>query len=94
MYLDRLSGKSVRAIAEEFGCNSAEAQAIIAAQCTAAALMLRIQERRAAYLGTETPLRVDTVQVRAEAAPQPSGTDRILEALNRLAGKPETGELH
>ena len=30
------------------------------------------------------------VQVRAEAAPQPSGTDRVLAALNQLAGKPET----
>jgi hypothetical protein len=66
----------------------------MAGDAQAAALVLRIQERRSALLGTDTPLRIDAVQVRAEAAPQPSGVDRIMEALGRLADKPEPGELH
>ena len=59
----------------------------------AAALVLKIQERRSSLLGTDSPLKVDAVQVRAEAQPRPSATDRILEALEQFA-KPVTGDLH
>jgi hypothetical protein len=103
MFLDRVAGKSVRSIAEEFGISPAEAQAIISSQCTpvdvqlklhtvelelaridalsavyypfaqkgnlaACATWIRLQERRAAYLGTETPLKIETTMARAEAA--------------------------
>jgi hypothetical protein len=126
IYLDRLAGKSIRVIAEEFGISTTEAQAIISAQCTvdtqlklhtvelelarlddlsatfypralkgdtaAAALLLRIQERRSALRGTDTPLRIDAVQVRAEAVPQSSSIDCIMAALQRVAGKPEPND--
>jgi hypothetical protein len=128
MYLDRLAGKSVRAIAEAFGISATEAQAIIASQCTpvdtqlklhtvelelarldelasvfhpkaiagdisAAALVLKIQERRSCLLGTDTPLKIDAVQVRAAALPQqPSSVDRIMAAIQRIAGKPELND--
>jgi hypothetical protein len=128
MYLDRLSGKSVRAIAEAFGISPTEAQAIISSQCTpvtlelrlhtielelsrldelantfhpkalqgdvqAAALALKIQERRAALLGVDSPLRIDSAQARAAAVPQqPSSVDRIMVAIRRIAGKPEPND--
>jgi hypothetical protein len=129
MYLERVSGQSIKDIAHMFGRSPEAVQAIIDMQCPlvttdlkirtiglelsrldelhatfhpkakagddrAAAIVLRIQERRAQMLGIDSPMRIDAVQVRAEAVPQPSGVDRIMEALNRLAGKPETGELH
>ena len=128
MFLDRVRGKSVRAIAEEFGISPTECQAIISSQCqhvdmqlklhtvelelaridalsavyyplaqagnqAACATWIRLQERRAAYLGTETPLRIESTMARAEAAPRSSGVDRIMEALNRIA-KPATSELN
>jgi hypothetical protein len=128
MYLDRLAGKSVRAIAEAFGISPTEAQAVISSQCApvttqlklhtvelelarldelasvwhpkalagcaqAAALVLKIQERRSCLLGTDTPLKIDAVQVRAAAMPQqPSSVDRIMEAIRRIAGKPELND--
>jgi hypothetical protein len=42
MYLDRLAGKSVRSIAEEFGISPTEAQAIISAQCTPVDTQLKL----------------------------------------------------
>ena len=42
MYLDRLAGKSIRVIAEEFGISTTEAQAIISAQCTPVDTQLKL----------------------------------------------------
>ena len=50
-----------------------------------AAILLRLSEARRQLLGLDSPLKVDAVQVRAEAAPTASSVDRIRAALDRLA---------
>jgi hypothetical protein len=57
-----------------------------------AAVLLRVQERRAMLLGTDSPLKVDAVQVHAEAAPHQSSIDRIMAAMQRLAAQPNGGQ--
>jgi len=50
-----------------------------------AAILLRLSEARRQLLGLDSPLKVDAVQVRAEAAPTASSVGRIRAALDRLA---------
>jgi hypothetical protein len=50
-----------------------------------AAILLRLSEARRQLLGLDSPLKVDAVQVRAEAAATASSVDRIHAALDRLA---------
>jgi hypothetical protein len=58
----------------------------------AAAITLKILERRAAMLGHDA-VRQDPVQLIASAQPQQSSTDRIRAALDRIAGKsPANGD--
>jgi hypothetical protein len=60
----------------------------------AAALILKIQERRAALLGLDTPAQVRVDLAVAGAGPQQSSTAELLEALDRIAGeKPASGTL-
>jgi hypothetical protein len=57
----------------------------------AAAICLKIAERRSCYLGLDSPMRIDPVQLAAEAQPQPTSTERIMAALNRLRYDPLYG---
>jgi hypothetical protein len=58
------------------------------AGCTAsAAIVLRVSDARRQLLGINSPLAVDVVQVRAETGPAKSSTDRIFEAIERIAGQ-------
>jgi hypothetical protein len=53
----------------------------------AIAMCLKIAELRADFLGTRAPaaLRIDPVQLMEQAQPQKTSTDRIREALDRIA---------
>ena len=118
----RLSGKSVRRIAQEFHTDVPQVEAIIERMCPtidtqmravalaldlerldelqetfysdavkgdvqAAAILLKIAERRSAYLGIDAPVRVDPVQLLAAAKPRPTSTDLIEAALRRIAAE-------
>jgi hypothetical protein len=52
-------------------------------QC--AAIVLRIQERRAALLGLDTPTKIDAIQIAIATAPAPTGIERIRAAIERVA---------
>ena len=58
-------------------------------------MCLKIEEQRADLLGTRAPasLRIDPVQLREQAEPQPTTTDRIRAALDRIAAMKASGEL-
>jgi hypothetical protein len=53
----------------------------------AAAILLKIAERRSAYLGIDAPVRVDPVQLLAAAKPRPTSTDLIEAAIRRIAAE-------
>jgi len=55
----------------------------------AAAITLKIVERRAAMLGLDAPsaVRTDPVLLIESSKPQETSTDKIMAALNRIAGK-------
>jgi hypothetical protein len=57
-------------------------------------MCLKIEEQRADLLGTRAPasLRIDPVQLMEQAQPQKTSTERILEALNRIAAEPKNGD--
>jgi hypothetical protein len=61
----------------------------------AIAMCLKIEEQRADFLGTRAPasLRIDPVQLMEQAQPQQTSTDRIREALDRIAAMKASGEL-
>jgi hypothetical protein len=61
----------------------------------AIAMCLKIAELRADFLGTRAPasLRIDPVQLMEQAQPQKTSTDRIREALDRIAAMKASGEL-
>jgi hypothetical protein len=54
----------------------------------AAALCLKIQERRASLLGLDTPAHVKVDLVTEGAGPQQTSTEELLAALNRIASEP------
>jgi hypothetical protein len=56
---------------------------------TAAAIVLKIAERRAQMLGLDAPahVRLDPVQIVAGAEPQPYETAALIAALDRIAGE-------
>jgi Zn-dependent oligopeptidase len=62
-------------------------QAAVKGDREAIAMCLKIEEQRADLLGTRAPasLRIDPVQLREQAEPQPTTTDRIRAALDRIA---------
>jgi hypothetical protein len=59
----------------------------------AIAMCLKIEEQRADLLGTRAPstVRIDPVQLREQAEPQPTSTDRIRAALDRIAAMRDNG---
>jgi Zn-dependent oligopeptidase len=61
----------------------------------AIAMCLKIEEQRAELLGTRAPttLRLDPVRLVEQAQPQQTTTDRILEALDRIAKEPRSEEV-
>jgi len=65
-----------------------------AGDAPSAAIMLRVSDARRSLLGLDSPLRVDAVQVRAEAGPGPTSIDKISAVIERIArsGRP-SGEL-
>jgi hypothetical protein len=56
----------------------------MAGDTQAAALVLKILERRACYLSLDSPVRVDVLQ--QVEVHQPNSTERIRAAINRLTG--------
>jgi hypothetical protein len=61
----------------------------------AIAMCLKIEEQRADLLGIRAPtaVRIDPVQLREQAEPQKISTDRIREALDRIAAMKASGTL-
>jgi hypothetical protein len=51
----------------------------------AAAICVKISERRARFLGIDAPVQVDPVALTAAATPAQTSTDRIRAALDRIA---------
>jgi hypothetical protein len=47
-------------------------------------IVLRIEERRGAILGTDSPIRVDPIQLIEVAGPKPNSTEELRAALPRL----------
>jgi hypothetical protein len=47
-------------------------------------IVLRIEERRGAILGTDSPIRVDPIQLIEVAGPKPNSTEELRAALTRL----------
>jgi hypothetical protein len=70
-------------------------QAAIDGDLEAIAMCLKIAELRADFLGTRAPtsLRIDPVRLVEQAEPQKTTTDRIEEALNRIAATRATRDL-
>jgi hypothetical protein len=62
-------------------------QAAVKGDREAIAMCLKIEEQRADLLGTRAPsaVRIDPVQLVEQAQPQKTSTDRIREALDRIA---------
>jgi hypothetical protein len=58
----------------------------LAGDAAAGHLVLKIQERRAAMLGTDAPVRIDPVQLVDAHGPHPTSTDRLRSAIERLTG--------
>jgi hypothetical protein len=58
-------------------------------------MCLKIEEQRADLLGTRAPaaVRIDPVQLMEQAQPQKTSTDRIREALDRIAAMKARGDL-
>ena len=56
-------------------------------------LCLKIAERRAAMLGTDAPVRVDAVQLTQVNGPEPTSTEKIRAAIDRIRriAPPEPG---
>jgi hypothetical protein len=53
----------------------------------AAAILLKIAERRSSYLGLDCPVRVDPKQLHEEVHPGPSSTEALLRELDRIAAE-------
>jgi hypothetical protein len=62
---------------------------------SAAAIVLKIAERRAAMLALDAPqhVRLDPVQVIAGGEPKPSSSEALLRELNRIANERSAGGL-
>jgi hypothetical protein len=70
-------------------------QAAVKGDREAIAMCLKIEEQRADLLGTRAPsaVRIDPVQLVEQAQPQPTVSDRIREALDRVAAMKASGTL-
>jgi hypothetical protein len=70
-------------------------QAAVKGDREAIAMCLKIEEQRADLLGTRAPatVRLDPVQLVEQAQPQKTSTDRIREALDRIAAMKASGDL-
>jgi hypothetical protein len=84
----KLKANAVELALERFDqYQASQHQAAIEGDRDAIAMCLKIEEQRADLLGTRAPasLRIDPVQLREQAEPQPTTTDRIRAALDRIA---------
>jgi hypothetical protein len=84
----KLKATAVELALERFDqYQASQHQAAIEGDRDAIAMCLKIEEQRADLLGTRAPasLRIDPVQLREQAEPQPTTTDRIRAALDRIA---------
>jgi len=70
-------------------------QAAVKGDRDAIAMCLKIEEQRSDLLGTRAPatVRIDPVQLREQAEPPKTTTDRIREALDRIAAMKDNGTL-
>ena len=70
-------------------------QAAVNGDREAIAMCLKIEEQRADLLGTRAPsaVRIDPVQLVEQAQPQKTSTDRIREALDRIAAMKASGDV-
>jgi hypothetical protein len=92
----KLKANAVELALERFDqYQASQHQAAIKGDRDAIAMCLKIEEQRADLLGTRAPasLRIDPVQLREQAEPQPTTTDRIRAALDRIAAMKASGEL-
>ena len=53
----------------------------------AGSLLVKISERRAALLALDSPIKVDIVELQREVLPKPTSTERLMAALDQIAGK-------
>jgi hypothetical protein len=84
----KLKANAVELALERFDqYQASQHQAAIEGDREAIAMCLKIEEQRADLLGTRAPaaVRIDPVQLREQAEPQKTTTDRIREALDRIA---------
>jgi hypothetical protein len=92
----RLKATAVELALERFDqYQASQHQAAIEGDRDAIAMCLKIEEQRADLLGTRAPasLRIDPVQLMEQAEPQPTTTDRIRAALDRIAAMNDDGNL-
>jgi hypothetical protein len=92
----KLKATAVELALERFDqYQASQHQAAIEGDRDAIAMCLKIEEQRADLLGTRAPtgVRIDPVQLMEQAKPQLTTTDRIREALDRIAAMKASGNL-